>query len=152
MHLFLLHMFCYVSFTHFVEKGSTKKINLWQFLLLGRSTCKLQWIALQICRNIGRNSISCLSISSCLSVEKRLKETVQFGVEGSSAFLECQPRSPQATVKWFCQKDGKRKAVRFQINTHKQLCEDFQSWKASATVCLWLLTDCTCTDTAQDRS
>ncbi|XP_027022992.1 sema domain, immunoglobulin domain (Ig), short basic domain, secreted, (semaphorin) 3Gb isoform X1 [Tachysurus fulvidraco] len=44
-------------------------------------------------------------------VEKRLRETVQFGVEGSSAFLECQPRSPQATVKWFCQKDGKRKAL-----------------------------------------
>uniref|UniRef100_A0A673Z088 Sema domain, immunoglobulin domain (Ig), short basic domain, secreted, (semaphorin) 3Ga n=1 Tax=Salmo trutta TaxID=8032 RepID=A0A673Z088_SALTR len=27
------------------------------------------------------------------------KETVQFGVEGSSTFLECQSRSPQATVK-----------------------------------------------------
>uniref|UniRef100_A0A4W4GCJ3 Sema domain, immunoglobulin domain (Ig), short basic domain, secreted, (semaphorin) 3Gb n=1 Tax=Electrophorus electricus TaxID=8005 RepID=A0A4W4GCJ3_ELEEL len=38
-------------------------------------------------------------------------ETVQFGVEGSSTFLECQPRSPQATVKWLYQKDGKRKAL-----------------------------------------
>uniref|UniRef100_A0AAR2KCJ3 Sema domain, immunoglobulin domain (Ig), short basic domain, secreted, (semaphorin) 3Gb n=1 Tax=Pygocentrus nattereri TaxID=42514 RepID=A0AAR2KCJ3_PYGNA len=46
-------------------------------------------------------------------VEKRLRETVQFGVEGSSTFLECQPRSPQATVKWLYQKDSKRKAVRF---------------------------------------
>ncbi|XP_072537908.1 sema domain, immunoglobulin domain (Ig), short basic domain, secreted, (semaphorin) 3Gb isoform X1 [Salminus brasiliensis] len=44
-------------------------------------------------------------------VEKRLRETVQYGVEGSSTFLECQPRSPQATVKWLCQKDGKRKAL-----------------------------------------
>uniref|UniRef100_W5KJT9 Sema domain, immunoglobulin domain (Ig), short basic domain, secreted, (semaphorin) 3Gb n=1 Tax=Astyanax mexicanus TaxID=7994 RepID=W5KJT9_ASTMX len=44
-------------------------------------------------------------------VEKRLRETVQFGVEGSSTFLECQPRSPQATVKWLYQKDGKRKAL-----------------------------------------
>ncbi|XP_048065494.1 sema domain, immunoglobulin domain (Ig), short basic domain, secreted, (semaphorin) 3Gb isoform X2 [Megalobrama amblycephala] len=43
--------------------------------------------------------------------EKRLRETVQFGVEGSSTFLECQPRSPQATVKWLYQKDGKRKAL-----------------------------------------
>ncbi|XP_023675107.1 sema domain, immunoglobulin domain (Ig), short basic domain, secreted, (semaphorin) 3Gb isoform X2 [Paramormyrops kingsleyae] len=43
--------------------------------------------------------------------ENRLKETVQFGVEGSSAFLECQPRSPQATVKWLFQKDGKRKVL-----------------------------------------
>uniref|UniRef100_A0A674A403 Sema domain, immunoglobulin domain (Ig), short basic domain, secreted, (semaphorin) 3Gb n=1 Tax=Salmo trutta TaxID=8032 RepID=A0A674A403_SALTR len=46
-------------------------------------------------------------------VEKRLSETVQFGVEGSSTFLECQPRSPQATVKWLYQKpDGRRKVVR----------------------------------------
>uniref|UniRef100_A0A8B9LJW3 Sema domain, immunoglobulin domain (Ig), short basic domain, secreted, (semaphorin) 3Gb n=1 Tax=Astyanax mexicanus TaxID=7994 RepID=A0A8B9LJW3_ASTMX len=44
-------------------------------------------------------------------VEKRLRETVQFGVEGSSTFLECQPRSPQATVKWLYQKDGKHKEV-----------------------------------------
>ncbi|XP_053481191.1 sema domain, immunoglobulin domain (Ig), short basic domain, secreted, (semaphorin) 3Ga [Ictalurus furcatus] len=44
-------------------------------------------------------------------VEKRLKETVQFGVEGSSTFLECVPRSPQATVKWLYQKDGRRKVL-----------------------------------------
>uniref|UniRef100_A0A3Q4MK60 Sema domain, immunoglobulin domain (Ig), short basic domain, secreted, (semaphorin) 3Ga n=1 Tax=Neolamprologus brichardi TaxID=32507 RepID=A0A3Q4MK60_NEOBR len=40
------------------------------------------------------------------------KETVQFGVEGSSTFLECQPRSPQATVKWLFQREGKRKLNR----------------------------------------
>lgn len=45
-------------------------------------------------------------------MEKRLRETVQFGVEGSSTFLECQPRSPQATVKWLFQREGKRKLVR----------------------------------------
>ncbi|XP_060788031.1 sema domain, immunoglobulin domain (Ig), short basic domain, secreted, (semaphorin) 3Ga [Neoarius graeffei] len=44
-------------------------------------------------------------------VEKRLKETVQFGVEGSSTFLECVPRSPQATVKWLYQKNGRRKVL-----------------------------------------
>uniref|UniRef100_A0A8C4DU26 Sema domain, immunoglobulin domain (Ig), short basic domain, secreted, (semaphorin) 3Ga n=1 Tax=Dicentrarchus labrax TaxID=13489 RepID=A0A8C4DU26_DICLA len=44
-------------------------------------------------------------------VEKRLREIVQFGVEGSSTFLECQPRSPQATVKWLFQRDGKRKLL-----------------------------------------
>uniref|UniRef100_A0A1A7Z4P9 Semaphorin 3fb n=2 Tax=Iconisemion striatum TaxID=60296 RepID=A0A1A7Z4P9_9TELE len=44
-------------------------------------------------------------------VEKRLRETVQFGVEGSSTFLECQPRSPQATVKWLFQREGKRKVL-----------------------------------------
>lgn len=51
------------------------------------------------------------SPSAC-PVEKRLRETVQFGVEGSSTFLECQPRSPQATVKWLFQREGKRKVVR----------------------------------------
>ncbi|KAJ8370149.1 hypothetical protein SKAU_G00101770 [Synaphobranchus kaupii] len=44
-------------------------------------------------------------------VETRLRETVQFGVEGSSAFLECQPRSPQASVKWLLQKEGRRKGL-----------------------------------------
>nr|XP_046199478.1 semaphorin-3F-like [Oncorhynchus gorbuscha] len=45
-------------------------------------------------------------------VEKRLSETVQFGVKGSSTFLECQPRSPQATVKWLYQTpDGRRKVL-----------------------------------------
>uniref|UniRef100_A0AAQ5ZH75 Sema domain, immunoglobulin domain (Ig), short basic domain, secreted, (semaphorin) 3Ga n=1 Tax=Amphiprion ocellaris TaxID=80972 RepID=A0AAQ5ZH75_AMPOC len=42
---------------------------------------------------------------------ERLRETVQFGVEGSSTFLECQPRSPQATVKWLFQREGKRKVL-----------------------------------------
>ncbi|XP_064156295.1 sema domain, immunoglobulin domain (Ig), short basic domain, secreted, (semaphorin) 3Gb [Anguilla rostrata] len=44
-------------------------------------------------------------------VETRLRETVQFGVEGSSTFLECQPRSPQASVKWLLQKEGRRKGL-----------------------------------------
>ncbi|CAL8260142.1 semaphorin-3F isoform X1 [Gadus morhua] len=44
-------------------------------------------------------------------VEKRLREAVQFGVEGSNVFLECQPRSPQASVKWLLQKDGRRKLL-----------------------------------------
>ncbi|XP_019720690.1 semaphorin-3F-like [Hippocampus comes] len=44
-------------------------------------------------------------------VEKRLRETVQFGVKGSSTFLECQPRSPQATIKWLFQSNGKRKLL-----------------------------------------
>lgn len=48
---------------------------------------------------------------SVFAVEKRLRETVQFGVEGSSTFLECQPRSPQASLKWLFQGEGKRKLV-----------------------------------------
>uniref|UniRef100_A0AAY4D8S9 Sema domain, immunoglobulin domain (Ig), short basic domain, secreted, (semaphorin) 3Ga n=1 Tax=Denticeps clupeoides TaxID=299321 RepID=A0AAY4D8S9_9TELE len=50
-------------------------------------------------------------LRQCRGFNKRLKETVQFGVEGSSTFLECLPRSPQATVKWLFQIDGRRKVV-----------------------------------------
>ncbi|XP_078520641.1 semaphorin-3F-like [Lissotriton helveticus] len=39
-------------------------------------------------------------------VERHLQESTQFGVEGTSVFLECQPRSPQASVKWLLQREG----------------------------------------------
>uniref|UniRef100_A0A8C1PE06 Semaphorin-3F-like n=1 Tax=Cyprinus carpio TaxID=7962 RepID=A0A8C1PE06_CYPCA len=50
-------------------------------------------------------------LRQCRGFNAKGLETVQFGVEGSSTFLECQPRSPQASVKWLYQKDGKRKAL-----------------------------------------
>ncbi|XP_069062926.1 semaphorin-3F isoform X1 [Pleurodeles waltl] len=40
------------------------------------------------------------------NVNKNTVEAKQYGVEGSTAFLECQPRSPQAVVKWILQKDN----------------------------------------------
>ena len=63
------------------------------------------------------NSPVCVCVCVCVHcvfvrpVEKRLREATQFGVEGSNVFLECQPRSPQASVKWLLQKDGRRKLV-----------------------------------------
>lgn len=38
---------------------------------------------------------------------------VQYGVEGSSTFLECQARSPHALIKWHLQRDNsdRRKEV-----------------------------------------
>ncbi|XP_033280312.1 semaphorin-3F isoform X2 [Orcinus orca] len=39
------------------------------------------------------------------NANKNAVESVQYGVAGSAAFLECQPRSPQATVKWLFQRD-----------------------------------------------
>lgn len=39
------------------------------------------------------------------AANKNAVESVQYGVAGSAAFLECQPRSPQATVKWLFQRD-----------------------------------------------
>lgn len=40
------------------------------------------------------------------NANKNGMDSAQYGVEGSSAFLECQPRSPQAMVKWIFQKDN----------------------------------------------
>ncbi|XP_039337545.1 semaphorin-3F isoform X3 [Mauremys reevesii] len=50
------------------------------------------------------------------NANKNTVEAVQYGVEGSTAFLECQPRSPQATVKWLLQKDNsdRRKELRME--------------------------------------
>uniref|UniRef100_A0A674M908 Semaphorin 3F n=1 Tax=Takifugu rubripes TaxID=31033 RepID=A0A674M908_TAKRU len=41
-------------------------------------------------------------------------EMVQYGVEGSSTFLECQARSPHAVIKWHLQRDNsdRRKEMR----------------------------------------
>ncbi|XP_005996373.2 semaphorin-3F [Latimeria chalumnae] len=40
------------------------------------------------------------------NANKNTVELVQYGVEGSSTFLECPPRSPQATIKWLLQRDN----------------------------------------------
>ncbi|KAK0150290.1 Semaphorin-3F [Merluccius polli] len=47
------------------------------------------------------------------NVNKNTLEMVQYGVEGSSTFLECQARSPHALVKWHLQRDNsdRRKEV-----------------------------------------
>uniref|UniRef100_A0A8C6SFN7 Sema domain, immunoglobulin domain (Ig), short basic domain, secreted, (semaphorin) 3Fb n=1 Tax=Neogobius melanostomus TaxID=47308 RepID=A0A8C6SFN7_9GOBI len=48
------------------------------------------------------------------NANKNAVEMVQYGVEGSSTFLECQARSPHAMVKWHLQRDNsdRRKEVR----------------------------------------
>ncbi|ERE75612.1 semaphorin-3F isoform 1 [Cricetulus griseus] len=48
------------------------------------------------------------------NANKNAIESVQYGVAGSAAFLECQPRSPQATVKWLFQRDpsDRRREIR----------------------------------------
>ncbi|KAL4655987.1 semaphorin-3F-like [Arapaima gigas] len=40
------------------------------------------------------------------NANKNTLEMVQYGVEGSSTFLECQARSPHASIKWHLQKDN----------------------------------------------
>uniref|UniRef100_A0A8C9TH51 Sema domain, immunoglobulin domain (Ig), short basic domain, secreted, (semaphorin) 3Fa n=1 Tax=Scleropages formosus TaxID=113540 RepID=A0A8C9TH51_SCLFO len=48
------------------------------------------------------------------NANKNTVEAVQYGVEGSSAFLECQARSPHVSIKWHLQKENsdRRKEMR----------------------------------------
>lgn len=45
--------------------------------------------------------------------EQQLPEQVQYGLEGGSVFLECEPRSPHTSIKWLMQGNSsdKRKVV-----------------------------------------
>lgn len=47
-----------------------------------------------------------IPVSLCPAANKNTLEMVQYGVEGSSTFLECQARSPQAVIKWHLQRDN----------------------------------------------
>uniref|UniRef100_A0A3B4X7X1 Semaphorin 3F n=1 Tax=Seriola lalandi dorsalis TaxID=1841481 RepID=A0A3B4X7X1_SERLL len=55
-----------------------------------------------------------IPVSLCPSANRNTLEMVQYGVEGSSTFLECQARSPHAVIKWHLQRDNsdRRKEMR----------------------------------------
>uniref|UniRef100_A0AAR2JIQ2 Semaphorin-3C n=1 Tax=Pygocentrus nattereri TaxID=42514 RepID=A0AAR2JIQ2_PYGNA len=48
------------------------------------------------------------------NANKNTLESVQYGVEGSTAFLECQARSPHVSIKWHFQKENsdRRREIR----------------------------------------
>uniref|UniRef100_A0A8C6YEU4 Uncharacterized protein n=1 Tax=Naja naja TaxID=35670 RepID=A0A8C6YEU4_NAJNA len=45
----------------------------------------------------------------CAWLISQLSEQIQYGLEGGSVFLECEPRSPHATIKWLMQTDASTK-------------------------------------------
>lgn len=55
---------------------------------------------------------------------KNTLETVQYGVEGSTTFLECQARSPHMSLKWHLQKENsdRRKEVNKGIHPKAGPC------------------------------
>lgn len=64
-----------------------------------------------------------LSLSLCSpAANKNTLEMVQYGVEGSSTFLECQARSPHALLKWHLQRDNsdRRKEVTHRVSVQKR--------------------------------
>ena len=45
----------------------------------------------------------------CSSAYRNAAEIVQYGVKHNTTFLECAPKSPQASIKWLLQKDKDRR-------------------------------------------
>jgi len=60
-----------------------------------------------------------LANTCCLvSAYRNAVEMTQYGVKNNTTFLECQPKSPQASVKWLIQRDNdRRKEVRQPCTT-----------------------------------
>lgn len=56
----------------------------------------------------------------CFVANKNTLEAVQYGVEGSTTFLECQARSPHVSLKWHLQKENsdRRKEVSYSYHAH----------------------------------
>lgn len=50
----------------------------------------------------------CLCLSFFLAY-RNAAEIVQYGVKNNTTFLECTPKSPQASIKWLLQKDNDRR-------------------------------------------
>ena len=49
------------------------------------------------------------SFHFCFSAYRNAAEIVQYGVKNNTTFLECAPKSPQASIKWLLQKDKDRR-------------------------------------------
>lgn len=60
----------------------------------------------------------------CVVGNKNTLETVQYGVEGSTTFLECQARSPHVSLKWHLQKENsdRRKEVNKRFHSKTVPC------------------------------
>lgn len=55
----------------------------------------------------------CLCVRVRVSAYRNAAEMTQYGVRNNTTFLECFPKSPQASVRWLIQRDNdRRKEVR----------------------------------------
>lgn len=76
---------------------------------------------------LSSNTCVCCVFCVFCSANKNTLETVQYGVEGSTTFLECQARSPHVSLKWHLQKENsdRRKEVRRDLEGLEDL-EDLE--------------------------
>lgn len=64
-----------------------------------------------------------LIILQIVLVNKNTLETVQYGVEGSTTFLECQARTPHGSLKWHLVRENsdRRKEVSKDLSLSHRL-------------------------------
>lgn len=53
--------------------------------------------------------LTCFLFLSFFIAYRNAAEIVQYGVKNNTTFLECTPKSPQASIKWLLQKDNDRR-------------------------------------------
>lgn len=72
------------------------------FNLYCRVTCFLNQITIH-------SILTCCLFLSFFLAYRNAAEIVQYGVKNNTTFLECTPKSPQASIKWLLQKDNDRR-------------------------------------------
>lgn len=50
-----------------------------------------------------------LCVCVCVLAYRNAAEMTQYGVKNNTTFLECFPKSPQASVRWLIQRDNDRR-------------------------------------------
>ena len=95
-------------------------------------------------------SVSWCVWNALLSAYRNAVEMTQYGVKNNTTFLECLPKSPQASVRWLIHRDNdRRKEVRQQLPVSKlieKLCwttemEWFILWVQRQSWLNWLNSD-----------
>ncbi|KAH0628855.1 hypothetical protein JD844_010453 [Phrynosoma platyrhinos] len=91
-----------------LEELTLEEVEVFKQQLYVSSDVGVSQLSLHRCREYGEACADC-----CLArdpyLEQQLREQVQYGLEGGSVFLECEPRSPHASVKWLMQTDDSDK-------------------------------------------
>ncbi|XP_057411166.1 semaphorin-3G isoform X3 [Balaenoptera acutorostrata] len=73
----------------------------------------------------GNPALQCLGQSQEEETAGLLATTTVYGTEHNSTFLECLPKSPQATVRWFLQRPGDERPDQ-QVKTDERLLQTEQ--------------------------
>lgn len=57
----------------------------------------------------GRVCVTSARVCVCVLAYRNAAEMTQYGVKNNTTFLECFPKSPQASVRWLIQRDNDRR-------------------------------------------